>query len=114
MEDCQVFWAFNKEQLQEGIEKAGITKDNKMVSIGMGGYIPSKNLDKFLKATKEADELHKKELKEFKQERAKAIAYELVNHECYYNGDITPVVEMFKGVYSKKDIMKVYQNNVLS
>ena len=113
MKECRIFWAFNQEQLKEGIKKSKISKDNKMVSIGAGGYMPSKNLDKFFSATKEADLIHKKALKDFKQERASAIDYELNNYECYYTTDLTPVFELFKGVYTQRQIKAVYNNNVL-
>jgi len=110
LSDCDVFWAFNKSQLKEGIKKSKITKDNKMVPIGMGGYMPSKNFDKFIKETDKAEKERKQELKALKEDRASAIMYELNNHECSYTGDITPVIELFKGIYTPNQINKVFQS----
>jgi len=45
-EKCGVIWAFSNEQLNDGIQKlrtSGMLLDNdKLVSIGMGGYMPKK------------------------------------------------------------------------
>ena len=112
MDECGVFWAFSTEQLKAGIKKIGITKENKMVSIGAGGYMPSKNLNKFFKLTKQADTKQKKELKTLRrEEKKKAILYELNNHECFYSCSIEPVVNLFKGIYAAKAILRVYNDN---
>jgi hypothetical protein len=52
---------------------------------------------------------HKKELKDAKQAKEEAILYELKNHECFYTGSIEDVVDLFNGVYSKKDILTVFK-----
>ena len=52
------------------------------------------------------------ELKESRAEQEKAILYELDNHEAFYTGEIDDVVDLFKGVYTREDIRKVYKKYV--
>lgn len=43
------FWAFNKDQFYEGLEKAGgIEKTGKYVAMGAGLYCPKKNIESLL------------------------------------------------------------------
>lgn len=114
MSENKVFWAFSKEQLEEGKKKIGI-KDNKdLTSIGMGGFMPKTNADKMFKALSAEDKRYKKELREAKEAKKQAILYELKNHECFYTGDISDVVDKFKGIFTKKDIQKVYKTTYQS
>jgi len=108
LEQNQVFWAFSDEQLQKGIKKYNINKDNKMVSIGMGGYMPLKYNKRIQEQMKEEDKRYKKELKEMREEQDGAILYELNNHECFYTGDIEDVVTLFKGIFTPAKIKKVF------
>lgn len=115
---CGVFWAFSTEQFKEGIDKIkkdGFLKEgDKVVRIPAGGFVPKKNVDKLTELLKQANEKHKQGLKEIraeKKESENAILYELNNHECFYTGDIEPVAEIFKGTYTKKEILKVYVKN---
>ena len=115
MSNCGVFWAFSNEQFKEGIKKIEkakmINKGEKLVSIGMGGFMPKNKNEKMMIELKEADKQEKKELKEFRELKKEAILYELNNHECFYTGKIDDVVDIFKGIYNKKDIIKVYSEN---
>ena len=109
----EVFWAFNEEQLREGINKYNISKDNKMVNIGMGGYMPSKYLSSYLKETEELYNWYKSQLKELRKSRAeleKVILYELNNYECFYTGDIDDACEALPTV-SRKEVLKVYKKH---
>lgn len=113
MSDAGVFWAFSTEQLKKGIKKANLKKGKKFVNIGAGGYMPSANLDKMLEDLKQATKIKTKQLKEAREEKASAILYELNNHECFYRGNgLDDVAEIFKGIYTEKDILKVYQKNL--
>jgi hypothetical protein len=111
LSDCQVFWAFNQDQLREGMEKNGITKDNKMCSIGMGGYMPVKNNKKMAELLKEEDKRFKEELQELRKQEEGAILYELNNHECFYTGDFQVVIDTFKGVFTPAKIKKVFNKH---
>ena len=69
----QVFFAFSNSQLEEGKAKINITDNKELTSIGMGGFMPKANADAFFKETDEATRLYKKELKQAKDEKEKAI-----------------------------------------
>lgn len=108
IEKYQVFFAFSNSQLADGKKKIGVIDNKELVSIGAGGFIKKINIDDFLNATEQANKDYKKELKEAKEAKNEAISYQLSNHECFYTGDISPVIEFFKGIYTKTDILKVY------
>ena len=115
MEQAGVFWAFNNDQFKEGIkklEKSGhLKKGDKLVRIPAGGLCPKHNIDTFLKGIKQANKTKTKELKEAREAKKEAILYELNNYECFYTGEIDDVVDIFKGIYTFKDIKKVYSDN---
>lgn len=110
IEKHQVFYAFNSVQLEEGKKKIKIKENKELASIGAGGFIPKINLVAFANDLKQAEKDYKKELKGAKQAKVEAISYQLSNHECFYTGDISPVIEFFSGVYTKNDILKVYNS----
>lgn len=104
-----LFWAFNNEQWEEGRKANPIPEGEKYSHIGHGGYLPKSNLKKFIDGMEEVKKWEKDQIKAHKQQDA-AILYELGNHECWYTGDISPVVELFPHV--KKDrIWKIYKEN---
>lgn len=74
-----LFWAFSKEQLNEGLLKTN-SKIEDVVSIGAGGIIRKDEIDNF-KALLKRHELERKELKKNITELYKALVYELNNHE---------------------------------
>jgi hypothetical protein len=101
-----LFFAFSNTQFEES--KTTLKEGDKYVSIGAGGYLPKSNVDEFLKGMSEISKWYKKEIKNNKASE-KEVAYELSNHECFYTNDISDVVEMFKGIYTKEFIQKVYE-----
>lgn len=75
-----LFFAFNQKQFEEGCEKVGASKDNKVVSIGAGGYILKSELENFRNTIDE----NKKSLKELLRDKKfaeEAFEYELNNTE---------------------------------
>ena len=114
MEDAGVFWAFSTEQFKKGIEKikasGHLLEGEKVTRIPAGGFCPSKNINKMLEDLQEADKIQRKELREAKEQKESAILYELNNYECFYAGNnIETVADLFEGVYTKQDILKVYR-----
>ena len=105
------FFAFSEEQLAEGMSKIGITDRKDLTSLAHGMILPKANVDKYLLDSLNAFNTYKKTIRGLKEEKEKAILYELYNHECFYSGDIDTVVEFFKDIYSKKDIEKVFKKN---
>jgi hypothetical protein len=103
-----LFWAFSIDQFNEGKK---LNPSKKYVSIGMGGYLPKANADKWFKRYEELNKLHNKEIKEAREAKEEAILYELSNYECFYTGNIHDVIELFEGIYTREEIKKVYLKN---
>lgn len=96
-------FAFSDEQLKEGLDKLGITKDE-AVGIGAGGFIRKSDLEDF-----------KAMVKRWQDAEAEAIAndktgegfikdmfvYELGNHEYSYTGDATDAIATLGLTYGK-------------
>ena len=87
-----IFFAFSNEQYAEGIKKIGASKDNKITSIGAGGYILSKDVKRFLSMCGTRKQRLKNYLKEPEQLKD-ALIYELANHEFCITGDYTDAME---------------------
>lgn len=88
-DELGVFFAFSKEQFEEGVEKHGDKKPEgtKWASMGMGMYLPSVNVDEFIKRHKKiAAEGIKQDLAE--NGRSGVLQRELANYEVDYTGDI--------------------------
>lgn len=112
MEKCHVFWAFSNEQFAEGKKKNPVAEGEKYTSIGAGGYLPSKNVDTFIKGMQEIEAWKKAEVKKNKAEQEKTILYELNNYECFYTGDIEPALEVLKPLgFTRKQVQQVYKAN---
>lgn len=87
-----LFWAFNEKQFQEGVVKVGASKENKVVSIGAGGYLLKNRgaaLDEMLARHKQ----EKKELKKSNKLLLEALVYELNNHEFVITCDVKPALD---------------------
>lgn len=108
-EKCGVFFAFSNEQFAKN--KTPLKEGEKYVSIGAGGYMPKGNVDAFRKGMKEISQFGKNKVKENKLDETE-ILYELNNHECFYTGDYSDVVDMFKGTYTEEQIRDVYNKNI--
>ena len=106
--ECGLFFAFSEKQFAES--KTPLQEGDKYVSIGGGGYLPKSNIERFTSGMEEIRKWKQSEIKRTKSE-VKEIEYQLSNHECYYTGDISPVVDMFAGVYSKTMIRQIYAKN---
>lgn len=107
-DQCGLFWAFNDDQFNEN--KTPLKEGEKYVSIGAGGYLPKSNIDKLLKGWDDVEKWRKKQIKLLK-DAPRAILYEINNFEAFFSGDLSPVFEIFEGVYSKELIKEVYKNN---
>lgn len=109
--ECGIFFAFSDKQFEEGKKKTNFKEGDKLISVLGGGCLPLSNKDKYIKDSEKASEDFIKALKEGEEIKEQAIKYELANHECYYTGEIDAVVNMFKGIYTSEEILKVYQAN---
>ena len=96
--DFPLFFAFGKEQFDEGMKKLGLkpTDTAKVYSFGFGGFYRKTDAD----ALKEMLERHDTELKSsIKEDRTgegfiyDMFSYELANHEYGYTGELDDTLE---------------------
>ena len=106
----KVFFAFNKKQFEEGMEKHYLTSNDKIVNMGQGMFCPSENVEDVIN---EMDNIYKESIKEdMKRGKDKVILRELSNHECFWTGDITDCIEKLENYpITEEEILKVYRKN---
>jgi len=105
LEKCGVFFAFSDKQFDEN--KTPLKEGEKYVSIGGGGYMPKGSIKAFEEGMKAINSYGKQKVKKGNLQETE-ILYELQNHECFYTGDISDVVDLFEGTYTVKQIRDVY------
>jgi hypothetical protein len=107
------FFAFSKEQFNEGCKEVGANENNKVASFGAGGYVLSKNLDLLIEGLNNIYDLGiKKDLEE--NGVNKIIMRELANLEAQITGDITETFESLQGYnITKAEIENVYKNEFM-
>ncbi|MBB0995730.1 hypothetical protein G6024_01155 [Dietzia maris] len=94
LEDLGAFFAFNREQFEEGAAKVQAKKPEgtKWASVGMGMFMPSVNVEEFKRRHSELVAAGMRQDLE-KNGRRGVILRELNNYECFYSGDMTPAIE---------------------
>jgi hypothetical protein len=108
LDGLKVFWAFNEDQFFEGLKKIGEKKEN-MTQIGMGGFIPKKNIKKYIKQMADYQTWYVAEVK--KLDANEVIRYELNNYECYYSGDITDAFKVLEEFgFTREEVLHVFHN----
>jgi len=107
---CGVFFAFSDKQLKEGMKKYPLSKGDKYVSMGAGGFIKKNQVEAYFELMKSIDSWFKKEHKNIKKEEA--ILYELNNYECFHSGDTSTAYDVLKeqGI-TKEEVQEVYRAN---
>lgn len=104
-----VFFAFSNQQFDEH-KKEGVT----YVQMGMGMIAPKENA----KLVREAIDRINAETGEAYRERVpinEYILYELYNHECFYTGNYSEILELVQFHYPDctiENIWEVYQANI--
>ena len=88
-------FAFSTEQLNEGLQKLGATKEE-VTSIGGGGFIKRTDVDKFV-AMFNSQNAERTEACKDAEFLTDALRYELENHEYSYTWDAEPAIDCFKG-----------------
>ena len=99
-----LFFAFDKRQLAEGMEKNGLTiaDTDKICSIGMGGYMLKSKVDDFDAML----ERHNNDRKAVFADRAHlldALVYELRNHEFPYTYETDPALNALGLTFEEVD-----------
>lgn len=95
LEDLGAFFAFSREQFEEGAARCKTKKPEgtKWASAGMGMYMPTVNIEEFKRRHGElVTDGMRRDLDE--NGRQGVILRELNNYECFYTGDIEPAVEV--------------------
>ena len=90
-----LFFAFNNEQFQEGLDKVGVKKEDakeKIYSIGAGGYILKTQSPAFHAMFKRQGQ-ERKDLKKDTKKLFEALVYELRNHEYCITYDTADALE---------------------
>ena len=95
-----IFYAFSKEQFNQNKPKKDAS-DTEYLSVGYGAYIHKKDKSKLDKYFNEIAPRLRQELVS-KVNIEDFIHYELINHDCYYTGDYTEILEVLRPFY--KDI----------
>ena len=108
-----MFFAFNNDQLKEGMEKVGLTiEDIKQIySLGAGGYIRKDRS----KAFDSMFERHAEEKKKRRQEEKfllESLVYELKNHEFCITYDPSDALNALG--YNKEDISPKILNKAMA
>ena len=89
-----LFFAFNNEQLAEGMQKQGLQEKeyNKICSIGGGGYLLKERKEAFADMFKR-QKAEKKSYNKNKKQLLDSLIYELNNHEYCITYDVTETLE---------------------
>lgn len=107
-DEVGLFWAFSNEQFEEGKKKNPVAKGERYTSIGAGGFLPSKNVQKWVDGMKAVE----KWAKDAKKDAKEVILYELNNYECFYTGDIEDALPRLHDFgYTTEEVKKVYHAN---
>ena len=105
---CGVFFAFSNKQFEEG--KTTLKEGEKYISIGLGGFMPKGNIESWQTSMNEIDQWFKSQTQASEQSRYDHIAYELINHEAYYTGDIQTTLDALGLGYTAEDVWKVFNS----
>jgi hypothetical protein len=86
------FFAFGREQFEEGKKKINIPNNEDIISIGMGGYIKKTAIEEYKKMIVETTDEELEWLKDHENLK-QAIWYELGNHEYQYTEEIDDTLD---------------------
>ena len=107
MESCRVFWAFSNEQFSEGKKKIGLLEGEKLVDLGMGGFMPVKYKETFIQGMKDIADTFTEAMKD-EEARKAYILYELDNHEAYYTHSIDDTMAALGDDFTREEILACF------
>ena len=105
--DCKVFSAFSNAQFEEAIAKL----NEKVVSIGAGGFVPKSKVEDYINGMKKIGEEFDEAMKN-KEDREAYIAYELNNHEAYYTRNIDSTLEALGDGLTREEVFAVFDGRL--
>lgn len=105
------FWAFNKDQFYEGLNKAGgIDKTGKYVSLGAGLYCPKKNVNDLIKGMDQIKKDWKNDREKVSQVRLIFVGIDSWNRPVWKAPDIKAyygsVTELFDYSDTEETVLK--------
>ena len=106
----KVFFAFNNDQLDEGIKKHKL-KGVRLVSMGQGMYCPKSNAGQVLQRL---DEIYRAGIEQDINDHGidKIILRELLNHEAFYVGDVADTKrKLMDYPITEEQIIEIYYKN---
>ncbi len=106
--DNYVFFAFNNEQLEEGLKKLNCSK-NDVIGFVAGGIILKNKVADYISLSKRHKSELTKKAKEDKEAQIKLLVYELGNHEYGYTGDPTDAIKSLGFKVSKTVLNKAIE-----
>lgn len=106
--ECGVFFAFSNEQFANN--KTPLKDGDKYVNFMSGGYVPKSNLDALISKFDAINEEFEQAMQD-KELREAQILYQLLNHECYYTGDIEDTLSALGSGYTEAEVWAVYNKN---
>lgn len=109
--ECRVFWAFSNSQFEEGVKKTALEDGDKLIDIGMGGFMPKSCLDKFTTGMEAINKAFDEAMKDEKA-RVEYIKYELNNHEAGYTRNIDSTMEALGEGFTREEVAKVFHSMV--
>jgi len=110
LEQCHVFYAFNKQQFDEGAAKHPIPDGEKYSRLPGGGFCPSKHASALIEGL-DANSTWIVQQVEAQGLQKAEVLYHLGNHECFYTGDISDALEATDNRYSTEFVWSVYRDN---
>ncbi|HDF3152199.1 DUF7659 family protein [Staphylococcus chromogenes] len=88
-----LFFAFNDEGIEEGKRKVNAKEDDKIVHVGMNGFVKKADLDAFKDMLDRHEKEHYKNMLESQEYVYHMVKYELANHEYNISYDVTDAFE---------------------
>lgn len=90
--DFPMFFAFNQQQFEQGLEKIGATKEE-IVHIGAGGYMKQEHFSSFQDMLERHEQEHQAKMLNDEDYAYHMMKHELANHEYVLTGDLKPSFE---------------------
>lgn len=103
--DLPIFYAFNKEQLKEGMKKLGVKDGKELYQNEIGGFYKKTDSKKIQETTDKMSKMLEDFIKD-KDQLADALSYELANHEYCITGDVYDALSAFNLSYDKLNTMQ--------
>lgn len=107
IKSVDLFFAFNRNQFEEGASKHPLKDGDKYIQVFGGGIMPKSNYETYKKGLADIEAWYKDATKD-KMIRKALIVYELGNHESFYTGDIEQALLALGEDYTYEEVYQIY------